>query len=182
MDALQAAYCAVARVADPAAIRNLRAYFCQVLTREIYRVLGQPGATLVEDFTSLADAHQGRSGGLLSVPQSVAETVSTHLLTEEWLEPFATRRGELTASVPGRSPDPDRYRGMIVTVAEPVLRAILIGDITDADYNTALRGAYPEWFAEPGYPENTYHQRFSRARADVRALLRSVISPDDLKC
>jgi len=180
MDALQEAYYAVARVKDPTAIRNLRAYFCQVLTREIYRMLGQLGAMLVEDFTSVADAHQGRSGGLLSVPQSVAETVSTHLLTEAWLEPFATRCGELTASVPGRSPDPGRYRAMIVTVAERVLRAIVIADTTDADYNTALRGAYAEWFAEPGYPENTYHQRFSRARADVRALLRAVVSRDDL--
>ncbi len=63
MDALQAAYCAVARVADPAAIRNLRAYFCQVLIRETYRLLGQLGATLMEDFASVADARQGRSGG-----------------------------------------------------------------------------------------------------------------------
>jgi hypothetical protein len=180
MDALQAAYCAVSRVANPAAIRNLRAYFCQVLTREVYRMLGQLGATLVEDFTSVADAHQGRPGGLLPVSQPVAEMVSTHLLTEAWLEPFATRRGKLTASVPGRSPAPGRYQAMIVMVAERVLRAIIIEDISDADYNTALRAAYPEWFAEPGYPENTYHQRFSRARADVRALLRTIINPDDL--
>jgi DNA-directed RNA polymerase specialized sigma24 family protein len=182
MDALQAAYCAVARVADPTAIRNLRAYFCQVLTREIYRMLGQLGATLVEDFTSVADAYQGRPGGLLPAQQSVAETVSTHLLTEAWLEPFALRREELTASVPGRSRAPGRYRAMIVTVAEQVLRAIMIEDISDADYNTALRAACPEWLAEPGYPENTYHQRFSRARADVRALLRAVVSRDGLNC
>jgi DNA-directed RNA polymerase specialized sigma24 family protein len=180
IDGLQAAYCAVARVADPTAIRNLRAYFCQVLTREIYRLLGQLRATLVEDFTSLADIHQGRPGGLLPMPQSVAETVSTHLLAAAWLEPFATHRAKLTASVPGRSPDPGRYRAMIVTVAEHVLRAIIVEDISDADYNTALRAAYPEWFGEPGYPENTYHQRFSRARADVRALLRTIINPDDL--
>ena len=69
---------------------------------------------------------------------------------------------------------------MIVTVAEQVLRAIMVEDISDTDYNTALRAAYPEWFAEPGYPQNTYHQRFSRARADVRALLRTIINPDDL--
>src|ERR1700733_5592541 len=94
LDALQSAYYAVARVADPTAIRNLRAYFCQVLTREIYRLLGQLGAMLIEDFTSVADAHQGRPGGQLPVPPPVAETVSTHLLTQAWLEPFATRRAE----------------------------------------------------------------------------------------
>src|ERR1700685_4487139 len=64
VDALQATYCAVARVADPTAIRNLRAYFCQVLTHEVHGKLGQLGATLVEDFTGVADAHQRRSGCL----------------------------------------------------------------------------------------------------------------------
>ena len=180
MDALQAAYCAVTQVTDPTTIRNLRAYFCQVLTREIYRLLGQLGATLVADFTSVADARQGRSGGQLSVPQPVAETVSTRLLTEAWLEPFAARREELTASIPGRSPDPGRYRAMIVTVAERVLRTIITGDISDADYNAALRAAYRDWFAEPGCNDNACHQRFRRARADVRELLRTIINRDDL--
>jgi hypothetical protein len=180
MDALQSAYCAVARVADPTAIRNLRAYFCQVLTREIYRLAGQLGAILIEDFTSAADARQTRPGGQLPVPPSVAETVSTHLLAQAWLEPFATRRAELTAGVPGRSPDPGRYRAMIVTVAEQVLRAIIIEDISDADWNAALRVAYAGWFAEPRCNDNTCHQRFRRARTDVRDLLRTIINRDDL--
>lgn len=180
MDALQAAYCAVARVADPTAIRNLRAYFCQVLTREVYRLLGQLGAMLVEDFTSVADANQGRSGAPLPGPQSVAETVSTHLLTEAWLEPFVSRRAELTADVPGRSRDPARYRDVLVTVAEHVLCRVITTDISDADYNASLRAAYLEWFDEPGCAENTRHKRFERAREDVRALLRTIINRDDL--
>jgi hypothetical protein len=180
MDALQAAYCAVAGVEDPSAIRNLKAYFSQVLTREVYRLLGQFGAMLVQDFTSVADAHQGRPGGHQPIPQSVAETVSTHLLTEAWLEPFKIRRGELAAIVPSRSPDSGRYRDVIVTVAERVLCRIIAGDISDADYNTPLSAAYPQWFDAPRCAENARHQRFRRARADVRDLLRTIINRDDL--
>src|SRR5256885_7174796 len=101
-DALQGAYYAVARVANPAAIRDPRAYFCRVLRREVHRLRGQLGATLVEDFTSVADAHQDRPGSTPSARWPVAETVCTRLLAEAWLEHFATRREELAASVPGR--------------------------------------------------------------------------------
>ncbi len=110
----------------------------------------------------------------------MAELVSTHLLTEAWLTPFAARRGELTASVPGRSPDPGHYRAMIVTVAEQVLRAIVIEAVSDADCNAALRAGYPDWFAAAGCSDNTCHQRFRRARADVRTLLRTIIDRADL--
>ena len=113
-------------------------------------------------------------------PPPVAEAVSTHLLTKAWLGPFSDRRGDLTASVPGRSADPGRYREMIVTVAERVLCRIIATDVSDADYNTALCTAYPDWFDETGCAENTRHQRFRRAREDVRALLRTIIDRKDL--
>ncbi len=179
-DALQTAYWAVARVADPVVIRDLRAYFCRVLIREIYRLRGQLGAALVEDFTSLADAHQGRAGGNPPIPQPVAETVGTRLLAQAWRRLFAAQRGELTARVPSRSPDPGRYRKVIVAVAEFVLGIAIFEVISDAHCNAALHAAYPEWFAEPGCAGNTCHQRFRRARGDVRALLRTIISRDDL--
>ena len=171
----------MSRVADPTPIRDLTAYVCRVLIREIYRLRGQLGATLVEDFASLADARQGRSGDSPPPPRLVAETVSTRLLAEAWLKPFAIRRRELTNSVPSRSPDPRRYRDVIVNIAERVLCRIITEEISDADYNTALSTAYPEWFDEPGCAENTRHQRFRRARKDIRALLRTIINPDDLK-
>ena len=180
-DALQATFCAVSRVADPAAIRDLTAYVCKVLIREIYSLRGQLGATLVEDFASLADARQGRSGDSPPLPQLIAETVSMRLLAEAWLEPFAIRRRELTDSAPNRSPDPRHYRDMIVNVAECMLCRIITEIVTDADFNAALSTAYPEWFDEPGCAENTRHQRFRRAREDVRSLLRTIIDPDDLK-
>jgi hypothetical protein len=37
-----------------------------------------------------------------------------------------------------------------------------------------------ELFAESGCAENTCHQRFCRARADVRDLLRVIVNRDDL--
>lgn len=178
-DALQAAYWAVAKVADPATIRDLRAYFCQVLLREIHHMRGQLRATLVADFISLADARQGRSGNL-AASQPVAETVSTQLLTRDWLGSLAAEREKLASGVPRRSPDPGRYRDAIVAVAERVLGVAIFDVITDADWNAALGAAYPEWFAELGCAGNTRHQRFARARADIKGLLRTLISRHDL--
>ena len=60
-DALQETYCAVARK-GPAGIRDLRAYFCQVLIREVNHLRCHPKAALIDDFESLADARQNRSG------------------------------------------------------------------------------------------------------------------------
>lgn len=180
-DALQETYCAVAGVANPAVIRDLRAYFCQALVHEVYRLSGRLRATLVEDPTILADVLQEKVGDSSVAPRPVFETVCTNLLGEKSLKFLASQRARLTAEVPGRSPDPGRYRTIIVSVAEQVIPMIIIGDVSNADHNAALRIAYPEWFAEPGCSEETYHQRFSRARADVRALLGKVMSRDDLR-
>ena len=180
-DALQEAYWAVARVADPAAIRDLRAYFRQVLIREVYHLTGQLGATVVEDLTGLLDTRQSKADNRADAPRPVFDTVCTNLLAKKALTCVTRQRARLTSEVPGRSPDPDRYRAVIVTVAERVIRTIIIGDVSNADHNAALRTAYPEWFAERGRTEETYHQRFSRARADVRTLLKQMISRDDLR-
>ena len=81
---------------------------------------------------------------------------------------------------PGARTDPGRYRDLIVAVSEQVLRAILGGDVSEADSNEALRAAYPEWFGQNGRADNNAHQRLSRARADVRDLLKAVVSRDEL--
>lgn len=180
-DALQEAYCAVARVANPAAIRDLRAYFCQALIREVYHLRGQLGAASVDDLASLADARQERSGTSLIAPRPVDETVITNLLDEARLRSFAASRRKLADAAPSRSADPDRYANVTVAVAEWVLRAGMTEVVRDVDLNAALSSAYPEWFDEPGCAGNTRHQRFRRAREDIRALLRTIINPDDLK-
>jgi hypothetical protein len=152
-----------------------------VLTREVYRLLGQLGALLVDDFASVADARPDRSHGNASAPRPVDETVSSNILVYGCLKIFAAQRQDLAATVPSRSLDPGRYRDVIITVAEQVLYDSLTDHTSDADCNAALRAAYPEWFAEPGYPENTQHQRFRRARVDVRDVLRIIINRDDLR-
>src|ERR1700678_1700336 len=179
-DAIQAAYCALARVADPDAIVNLQAYFRQVLRHEVYHLCGQLGALLVDNFADLIDTSHGGPCGNAPAPRPLDEIVVTNLFIQDCLEAFAARRQELTAAVPGRSLDPHRYRRVIAAAAERLLRASLTGDVSDADSNPTLRAAYPDWFAEPGCPANTYHQRFRRARVDVHDLLRATVTRDDL--
>lgn len=173
-DALQQTYDAMARIKDPGGIADLKAYFYKVLIRAIYALRGQLGAILADDFPGLADASQDNA------PRPVDETVAAKLLARGWLERFMAGRASLTAAVPGRSPDPGRYRELIASVAEQVLRSTVAGDVCDADGNPALRVAYPEWFAEGDGTAANAHQRFSRARADVRGLLQAIVSRDDL--
>jgi DNA-directed RNA polymerase specialized sigma24 family protein len=179
-DALDETYCAVARVRNPECIEDLRAYFCRTLRRVVNKLRNQLGATLVEDFGRVAEAHQDTPGCHPLPPPPIAETVSSGLLAQNWLEPFAADPEELASRVASRSPRPVHYQGVIVAVSGRVLVAIVTGDVCDADSNAALCADYPEWFAEPGCTENTLHQRLSRARADVRALLRTIISRRDL--
>ncbi len=178
-DALQSAYYAVSRVANPGGIENVRAYFCRVLIREIYRELGQLSAAATEDFAGLVDMGQGPLGISSSASRPVPEEVSIRLLGQGWLGVFIARRVELAARVPRRSPDPARYQRFIVGVAEHMLSTIL-GEHADADINAALRGGYAEWFAAPGSSKNTRDQRLLRARVDVCALLKTIIERGDL--
>lgn len=178
-DALQEAYYAVARTAHPERIEDLRAYYCRVLLRTIFKLLAQPGAVLVDDFAELADSCESRVGGESPAPP-LDETVCSNLLTRDRLRYLAAHHAALSLTVPGRSPDCARYREVIAAFAERVVRASLIGSISTADLNLALRTAYPEWFAEPGVTVGNIQQRCSRAQADIRALLRSVIDRDEL--
>lgn len=177
-DALNQAYDAVAR-RGPEGIRDLRAYYCRTLINVANKLRYQFAPSSTGDFERVAKSHQDKPG-CQPVPHLVNQTVCSRLLAVAWLEPFASRRGELARQVPGRSPDPNRYRAVIVAVSERVLRANVTSDVSDADSNPELTAAYPEWFAEPGYADNTRHQRFSRARTDVRDLLRTIVSRDDL--
>ena len=177
-DALQSAYYAVSRVAHPEAIEDLRAYFCRVVLREIYRELRQLRAEVLVDFTVSGDARQDQRGIGAPMPRPLTEEVQTCLLGQGWLGIF-TGRGELAARVPRRSPDPGRYQRLIVRVAEYVLRVIL-GENADADINAALRGGYAEWFAAHNSSRDTRDQRLSRGRADVCALLQTIVERGDL--
>ena len=169
-DALQEAFYAIAKAKDPEQISNLRAYFLQVLTHEIYRLLRQLKATtLVDDFAGVADARP-----------TFEDAVTRELLTRKWRERFAAQRAHLLQTVPGRSRDQRRYRELIVAVAQEVLVSVVNGDVSYADTDSALCAGYPEWFADSHCTVDNAQQRLSRARADVTGVLRNVVDRADL--
>jgi hypothetical protein len=179
-DALQSAYCAVVRLEHLDQIRNLRAYFWRVLIHEVHRERGQLRAVLEEDFDRMAEESQGAAGCYRSSPTCFQDSVCTSLQGQSWLKRLIDDRDDLLSSVPARSHDSGRYRAVIYAAAEQILRAGISGDVTEADTNDTLRASYPEYFQQPGAAPNTCDQRFHRARMDARALLRSVISQDEL--
>lgn len=174
-DALQEAYFAVARVANPEHIEDLRAYYCRVLLRSIHQLRGQLGTGLVEDFGRVADKSQRKPGGE-PPPPPFDGTVVINLFVQDCLRYLAAHRVALSRKVPGRSPDPGRYRDVVVTGA----KGMLLASVSDIDLNQTLRTAYPQWFAENGVPVSNIHQRFARARADVSCLLQEIIKRRDL--
>lgn len=179
-DALQETYYAMARVKNPELIEDARSYFCRVLMRKTKCLRGQLGAAVVDDFSGLADACQRKlGGGVLSPPFD--ELVNTKLLARKWLRCLASRGAALTQDVPGRSPDPDRYRLAVVTTAVWMLLAIVRGDFRQEDLNPTLRAAFREWFAADGVAANNIQQRLSRGRADIGNLLKIVISLEELR-
>lgn len=179
-DALEDAVWAVGQM-DPETIRNLRAYFCTVLIHKAHRLRNQLGATSVADPEILGGTRQRGVTPVGTVPsRPFDEAVGARLMSEVWCGRLAARRECLRAEVPARSSDPERYRDVIVTAAEQVLRACIAEDDSQADSNEALRADYPEWFAEPDCRPNTYDQRFCRARADVRDILMAIVTRDEL--
>ena len=174
-DGLLAAAVAVAQVSDLTRILDLKAYYCRVLINEIYHLLGQLTAARPYDPVTLAAMSDAKD----SAPPPAEEAV-TRMLVQTWLDRFRAQRAQLHAAVPGRSPEPDRYRDLIVQTAGHILRAALDGHVSWADCNQALQAAFPDWFGQPGSAENTCHKRLSRARRDVQDLLRTIVSRDEL--
>lgn len=179
-DALQSAYCAVLRVEHLDQVEDLRAYFARVLIHEVYRERGQLRTALVDDFDRVAEERLGAIGCHRTPPPSVQDAVCISLQGGSWLKRLADERRDLLASVPARSRDSGRYRAVIYAAAEQILRAGISGDVSEADTNDTLRASYPEYFQQPDAAPNTCDQRFCRARVDIRALLRRVVSHDEL--
>ncbi len=177
-DALQRTYYALVQLKNLDEIENLRAYFRTVLIREIHRERNQLGAALVEDFTRVVETCQG--AGTPVSPLPIDDSVGFSLQARSWLERLANERHGLLAGIPARSDDPVRYRAVIYAAAEQVLRDGINAEPSDADTNDAFRAAYPGYFDRSDCPVNTRHQRFCRARDDVRELLQVVVSRDEL--
>lgn len=181
-DALQTAYYKMATVKDPKRIDNLYAYFLTVLkneTKSLYAL--RPAAIPLESPEYALDRDQ--HGTAVCGParsRQADEIICTAQLAETLCARLAVRRAGLEAAVPARSDDPRRYRIVIYGSAEQVLLDGLNGEPSDADSNEALRTAYPEYFAQPGASANLLHQRFRRAREDLKVLLQSVVDRREL--
>ena len=180
-DALQAAYCQVAAVKHPERIENLRAYFLRVVKNELANQRALRRAVPLENVEDTMDPGQPGTVLCASAPaRPIDETVCSSLQIQFLLKRLDAERDCLLASISARSYDPVRYRAVIHDAAIQIVCDALNGEASDADSNAVLRAAYPAYFAQPGAPANTLHQRFRRAREDVRAVLRSLIDPDDL--
>jgi Sigma-70 region 2 len=180
-DALQTAFGKVAAVKHPERIANLRAYFLQVLKNEAVHQQTLRRAVPFENPEDALDPGQpgiAVCGPVQSRPIDV--TVCNSIRDQAWLERLAAARACLLAATPARSDDPERYRAVIYSAAEQVLGDGINAEPSDADSNDAFRAAYPQYFNQPDAPPNTLHQRFRRAREDVKAVLKAVVSRDEL--
>ena len=104
-DALQEAFCAVARYGDPEKIEDLRKYFCRVLINQINRLLRLPAPILVDNFENVADACQDNTWGQ-PLQEPFDKTLCTHLLVRSRLRRLVAHRAYFTREMPGRSHDP----------------------------------------------------------------------------
>jgi DNA-directed RNA polymerase specialized sigma24 family protein len=180
-DALQETFFAVAKVRDPGRIDNLRVYFMRALSRQITQLLASltavPTAGIDEAEHVLPDSPP-RSDPRSSRPTEDHAVRST--LASAWLTHLARLRRQPGTSVAGRSTEPLRYQRLIIGLAERTLLAALDGLVSSADSDGALLEAFPEWFGDPSCSRDTCYQRYSRARRDVRDLLMSIVSRDEL--
>ena len=180
-DALQTAYYRVASVPDPERIINLRAYFLRALKNEITGLYSsRPPVLLVDDLETVSRPQPGPALFGLAPEPSVDDQACRALQLQIWLQRLTAERDSLIAGIPARSDDPGRYRALIYGLAEPVLLGHLGLEPNDPDFPKALRTAYPGYFDQPGAAPNTLHQRISRAREDLKALLRAIIDPGEL--
>jgi DNA-directed RNA polymerase specialized sigma24 family protein len=163
-DALQTAYYRVASVRYPEHIRNLRAYFIRVLKNEISSLYALPPPLPLDDPDTQCQP----------TAQAAEHQACRTLQRETWLKRLESERDQLIATVPARSHDPARYREVVHAAATQLL--------LDPEPNGAaiLHTAYPDYFDDPAAALNTLHQRISRARDDIQALLQVVIRRDEL--
>lgn len=176
-DVVQEAWYIVNRMPHPERIADLRAYFCTVVIHQASRLRSAPGMSLYDDLEIALSVHHR----LDPASRNLEEGAIAHLMAQARLARFTARKHVLRSIVPGRSPNPDRYRDLIIAAAEAIIAAaVALDHASDKDSRERLLAEYPEWFAEPGSTENTCDQRLSRARADLRALLQKVVPREEL--
>jgi hypothetical protein len=177
-DALQGTYWNIARMADPGSIRDLGAFFRTCVIREINHQRARPAAIPVEDVAVAGEREAASSGR--PPPDSVEHEAEIWRLAQSVLSRLETGHRDLMAAVPGRSADPRYYRTAVVAAARKVFLMLIQGWATSADWNAALKSAYPLWFASAGLAPDAADQRLSRGRSDVRMVLRRLVPRAEL--
>jgi hypothetical protein len=172
-DLLQETWYAMARTAARKPIENPRGYFYKTMVNT-WRHLRQDMARHGIPADDL-DAAAGAAKGIPSAEHDALARLDAAARRGR----LRARRAELWLTIPPYSPDPHRYRGVVMTVAETA--AAGDGPVSRAELNEALVVAYPEWFAEPGVKPGTLQQRRCRARQAIWRLLADVLGPEDLR-
>lgn len=175
-DVLQETWYAVAQACARRSIGNLRGYFYRVMVNTATRMreeIARQGIP-VDDPAVAA----GPCGSRDLAATSAESNALPRLLAAARRELLHLRRAELRQEIPACSSDPDRYRDLILAVAE----AMVVGDgpASRAEINDALVAAYPQWFDAPDATAATKYQRRCRAREDIRRVLTVVIGVDSL--
>jgi hypothetical protein len=164
--ALLEAFVAIAEMEHPERIADLGRYFRAMVISVIHRA-----RSAERERSQREEGPRGKHGpAALQVPPG-----GDH---RGWLERFSAGRDRLTAAVPGRSPDPGRYRNLIAAVAERVLGAVPDQGGSGPDPGRALQAGYPEWFQEAGCTAAGRDARLARARSDLRNLLLAVVQSE----
>ncbi len=173
---------AIAERKTAGVIHNLPGFFYVALIHEIDHQLGRPAAIPDGDIGAISDRHQADAFLAGPQPTPVEGDVQVRILAVTVLAALEGERARngLAKLIPARSGDPGLYRSAIFRAAKMVFALLLEGQVTPPDWNAILKAVYPQWCDEPGLPRDAKDQRLSRARRDVQALLRIVISRDQL--
>ena len=172
-DLLQETWYAMTRTAARESIENRRGYFYKTMVntwRHLSQDMVRHGIP-AEDLDTAAGAAKGTP--------SAEHDALARLGAADRQGRLRARRAELWLTIPPYSPDPYRYRGVVMTVAEAV--ATGDGPVSRGELNDALMAAYPEWFRESGVKPGTLQQRRCRARQAICRLLTTILGLDDLR-
>lgn len=179
-DALQSAYLHIISVEHPENIRNLRSYCYTTVANEIRALYTLPRPVLVEDVETHTSPQPSPALYGPACERAVADQACTTAQTQVWLNRHAARHDELISTIPARSTDQARYREVIYAAAKQAFLDHLSLEPNDPAFPEVLKEVYPEYFDDPGAAPNTLHQRISRARDDITAVLQKIIKREEL--
>lgn len=169
-DGLQETFYLLATIRDPGRILNLRAYFCTTL----YHAINSQRTQIVLVDPDVLGRQIDPWNVLGPQAQDVPELAHWHILCAKRQSKFRRIRGEMLAVTPASSPDPARYRALILAIVENLLAEAFYGCTSRAELNADLCDGYPEWFNDSGVLAPTRYKRLSRARHDLKVVLTTI--------